>query len=203
MYTYPGKLVIKTLHGRNGDFNVGHLSIAIGNFVVKDTALEQYDPGEYEGEFVIGWVYPSAYISNGRSVTEVRASLNAMTISGIDDLSNEEAEKLTPQEVDPIESEPKQVPPAAPSKEEPPKADPQEDRAPSSMESEAPAEAANATEVCDERDKKLFSTLWPLGDVVQLDPTVDRQLFRDQRDRLKSLGYKFNGMSQDWHLQGQ
>ena len=35
---------------------------------------------------------------------------------------------------------------------------------------------------------------------VKLDPTVDRSLFREQRDKLKSLGYEFQAMSQTWLL---
>jgi hypothetical protein len=42
--------------------------------------------------------------------------------------------------------------------------------------------------------------LWPLGDVVKLDATVDRRVLRQQRDRLGDLGYEFAPLSQDWHL---
>ncbi len=41
-------------------------------------------------------------------------------------------------------------------------------------------------------DKKLFGDLWPLGDKVKLDSTVDRDLLRQQVIRLKEdLGYEF------------
>ena len=33
---------------------------------------------------------------------------------------------------------------------------------------------------------------------VKLDPTVDRAVFRNQRDRLKELGYLFDAKSQGW-----
>src|SRR3546814_7532050 len=33
MITIPGQLAIKTIHGRNGDFNVGRLATSIGEFV--------------------------------------------------------------------------------------------------------------------------------------------------------------------------
>jgi hypothetical protein len=46
----------------------------------------------------------------------------------------------------------------------------------------------------------LFSALWPLGEIVKLDATVDRRVLRQQRDRLGALGYKFAPLSQDWHL---
>ena len=32
MITIPGQLAIKTIHGRNGDFNVGRLATSIGEF---------------------------------------------------------------------------------------------------------------------------------------------------------------------------
>jgi hypothetical protein len=33
---------------------------------------------------------------------------------------------------------------------------------------------------------------------IKLDPTVDRGLFREQRDRLKELGYRFDAKAQAW-----
>ena len=48
-------------------------------------------------------------------------------------------------------------------------------------------------------DAALFGTLWPLGDVVKLDATVDRRTLREQRDRLGALGYEFEPLSQQWH----
>jgi hypothetical protein len=40
------------------------------------------------------------------------------------------------------------------------------------------------------------------GEAVKMDPTVDRELFRQQRDRLKALGFAFNAMSQTWAPKG-
>ncbi len=42
MISIPGQLAIKTIHGRNGDFNVGRLATSIGEFVVKNAELDQY-----------------------------------------------------------------------------------------------------------------------------------------------------------------
>ena len=53
MITIPGQLAIKTIHGKNGDFNVGRLATSIGEFVIKNAELDQYDEGKYEGDFVI------------------------------------------------------------------------------------------------------------------------------------------------------
>ena len=49
-------------------------------------------------------------------------------------------------------------------------------------------------------DAALFGALWPLGETVKLDATVDRRVLRQQRDRLGVLGYSFAPLSQDWHL---
>ena len=53
------------------------------------------------------------------------------------------------------------------------------------------------TEVPDE-DATLFGDLWPLGDVVQIDPTVERPLLRRQASRLKELGYRFQPLGRVW-----
>jgi hypothetical protein len=47
-------------------------------------------------------------------------------------------------------------------------------------------------------DTELFGLLWPLADALKLDPTVDRNIFRKQRDRLKAIGYRFEPMGQQW-----
>jgi hypothetical protein len=202
MITLPGQLAIKTIHGRNGDFNVGRLSTSIGEFVVKNAELDQYDEGKYEGDFVIAEIRPSSYNANGRMVIEIRALLGGMTLSNIDALSCDEATRLTPQEVDPIDEEtqaPIAVPARVPAKARKAKAtsDPLVDTTPFGVETPATA-AAKAVEA--EDDVVLFGTLWPLGEIVKLDATVERRVLREQRDRLGKLGYEFAPLSQDWHL---
>ena len=81
MITIPGQLAIKTIHGRNGDFNVGRLATSIGEFVVKNAELDQYAEGKYEGDFAIAEIRPSTYTANGRMVIEIRALLGGMTLS--------------------------------------------------------------------------------------------------------------------------
>ena len=105
MITIPGQLAIKTIHGRNGDFNVGRLATSIGEFVVKNAELDQYAEGKYEGDFAIAEIRPSTYTANGRMVIEIRALLGGMTLSNIDALSRDDARRLSPQEVDPIDEE--------------------------------------------------------------------------------------------------
>lgn len=49
-----------------------------------------------------------------------------------------------------------------------------------------------------ENDSELFEYLWPLGDSVKLDFTIDRDTLRKQTARLRELGYSFNKDQQVW-----
>jgi len=203
MITIPGHLAIKTIHGRNGDFNVGRLTTSIGEFVAKNAELDQYREGKYEGDFSIVEIRPSMYTTGGRMVIEMRAVLGGMTLSNIDPLTKDEAHRLSPQEVDPVDEEtPKPQPvvePAPPVTEPlPAAADPLVDTTP--FGADALPKSAAETEQEQQADVALFSTLWPLGETVKLDATVGRLVLRQQRDRLGALGYKFEPRSQDWHL---
>ena len=200
MITLAGQLAIKTIHGRNGDFNVGHLSTSIGEFVTKNAELDQYREGKYEGDFNIVEIRPSMYTTGGRMVIEMRAVLEGMTLSNIDALTRDEARRLSPQEVDPIDEEaPKPVSSASatPTVEPPPVTEPPNHEA---SVVEAPASSSTAQPEATAEDANLFGAVWPLGSVVKLDPTVDRRLFRQQRNRLDALGYRFDYTSQNWCL---
>ena len=200
MITIPGQLAIKTIHGRNGDFNVGRLATSIGEFVVKNAELDQYAEGKYEGDFAIAEIRPSTYNANGRMVIEIRALLGGMTLSNIDALSRDEARRLSPQEVDPVDEEaqaPAPVAPKALARAKPRNTrDPLVDTTPFGSE---PA-VASAEASAESDDAALFGALWPLGEIVKLDATVDRRVLRQQRDRLGVLGYEFAPLSQVWHL---
>ena len=197
MITIPGQLAIKTIHGRNGDFNVGRLATSIGEFVVKNAELDQYREGKYDGDFVIVEIRPSTYNANGRMVIEIRALLGGMTLSNIDALSRDEARRLSPQEIDPIDEEAQAPMPKASTKAKPrQKHDPLIDTTPFGSE---PA-AASPDVSAEADDAALFGALWPLNEVVKLDATVDRRVLRMQCDRLGVLGYEFAPLSQDWHL---
>ena len=200
MITLSGQLAIKTIHGRNGDFNVGRLSTSIGEFVIKNAELDQYDEGKYDGDFVITEIRPSTYNTSGRMVIEIRAHLGGMTLSNIDRLSKDEAQRLSPQEVDPIDEE-TQAPAAAARPPARTKArstrDPLVDTTPFGSE---PAAASSSNASAEEDYAALFGMLWPLSETVKLDATVDRRVLRQQRDRLDAMGYRFEPLSQDWHL---
>jgi hypothetical protein len=199
MITLPGQLAIKTIHGRNGAFNVGRLATSIGEFVIKNAELDQYREGKYEGDFVITEIRPSTYNTSGRMIIEIRAHLGGMTLSNIDPLSRDEANRLSPQEVDPIDEDTQAPVPTAPAPVEANttgSSNPLVDNTP--FGTNVPAKPASKSVVEDD-DAKLFGVLWPLGDTVKLDATVDRRVLRQQRDRLGGLGYEFAPLSQDWH----
>jgi len=199
----PGQLAIKTIHGRNGDFNVGRLTTPIGEFVTKNAELEQYKEGKYDGDFNIVNIRPSMYVSGGRMVIEMRATLGGMTLSSIESLTKDEAHRLSPQEVDPIDEEAQPSAAVAtaelPAEQLPtePPADPLIDTTPFSIETFSHAEPA-ANDGAD-ADAKLFGPLWPLGDLVKLDATVDRRVLRQQRARLNELGYEINFKDQTFY----
>jgi hypothetical protein len=162
MITLSGQLAIKTIHGRNGDFNVGRLATSIGEFVIKNAELDQYDEGKYDGDFIITEIKPSTYTSSGRMVIEIRAHLGGMTLSSIDDLPSDEAQKLTPQEVDPVD----------------------EETAPPVPKAKAPARKKRSP-----RDPLVDTT--PFG-------SAPAPLPPDAED--ENLFYRFEPLSQDWHL---
>ncbi|MAC34764.1 DUF3275 family protein [Parahaliea mediterranea] len=196
MITLSGQLAIRTIHGRNGDFNVGRLATSIGEFVIKNAELDQYREGKYDGEFVITEIRPSTYNTSGRMVIEIRAHLGGMTLSSIDPLSSDDAKRLSPQEVDPIDEEAQAPVPAATDS-----PDAEEDSQASNplIDTTPFGNAVPDTAATENADVALFGALWPLGNVVKLDATVDRRLLRQQRDRLGAMGYEFAPLSQDWH----
>lgn len=191
MIKLSGVLFIRSIQGRNGPFSVGRLVTDIGEFAIKDALLDQYDEGRYEGEFGISRIYPSSYLAANRMVIEVRATLETMALAAIDDLPADAGAPLP--EPDPMETEPAPPPQPVP----PPPAIP-----PGMPEGGAADEGGahpGATDALpDNGDEPLFGVLWPLGATVKLDTTVDRGLFRRQKDRLKALGYRFNAVGQTW-----
>src|SRR3546814_7558365 len=119
-------------------------------------------------------------------VIEIRAHLGGMTLSNIDALSRDEARRLSPQEVDPIDEEAQAPAPASPPAK--PKAKPRSPRDPlvdtTPFGSEpAPVSAAASAEA---DEPALFGPLWPLGGTVKFDATGDRRVLDRKSTRLNS-----------------
>lgn len=174
-----GVLTIRTINGSNGPFNVGRLITDLGEFSVKDTLLEQYEEGRYEGNFNITQIFPASYFAGGLFVVEVRATLKSLSLDGVDDLKPEDTAVAA--EPDPADDRPAPV-----------------QAAPEKPEEQAEVQADTNVASAEDNDESLFGTLWPLGTQVKLDPTVDRLKFRLQRNRLKDLGYIFDPREQIW-----
>lgn len=198
MIILPGHLAIRTISGRNGDFNVGRLSTSIGEFVIKDALLDQYNEGKYRGDFAITEIRPSYYTNGGRLVVEIRAKLDSMTLDAVDNLTTEEADRLSNTETDPIDEE--ATFPASPSPRRPAKTRSSQattdDEAPFGMVKTNPTVSTSS----EDGDAELFGTTWPLTSSVRLDTTVDRQQLRLQCARLGELGYVHDFKQQIWNL---
>ncbi|MBS0292894.1 DUF3275 family protein [Luteimonas huabeiensis] len=209
----PGQLTLRTIRGKNGPFTVGRLATHLGTFEVKDPELEQYPEGKYDGEFIIRYIFPKSYPVGGGMRFEIRASLDGMTLYGIDKLSRDEARSFATQDVDPLDEELGTQPAATPAKpaktSRPAKpapvqasADPLVDTTPFGVDAPPPAAAA-ASGGTEDGDAVLFSLLWPLGETVRLDSTIDRRTLRAQVARLRELGYEMNPKTQEWSREAE
>lgn len=209
--TVSGQLAIKSAHGRYGQYNVGRLTTPLGEFIVKDAQLDLYEQGKYDGDFVIDRIH--LWVSNfgSRMLTEIRAIVSKMTLSSSDSLTQDEAQRLTPHEIDPVEeqsatspSSPTQAPPptvlTAPTTSKVSKLNPLKDPTPFGQTPAASAEAAQSPETPADVDQQLFGPLYPLAEVIRLDATVDRRLLRQQKARLGELGYKIDPLTQTFSL---
>ena len=195
MIRITGTLAVKTIKGSRGLFAVGELQTEVGTFKVKDQILDQYEPGRYEGEFLVSRIYPSSYIVGGRAVIEVRAEIQSVFLNTHDDTPVPEVPVIEPDPLDELSS-----PPTLSSAE---KSQPELPKSIAHLsDAELLAELSPSDADVDAKlfGAELFAIVQARG-VVKLDPTVDRANFRLQRDRLKALGYRFDAAGQDWILQ--
>jgi hypothetical protein len=177
MISVPGKINIRTIPGRFGSFNVGTLECSIGSFTVKDSSIEEFEEGVYEGDFVIEKIKPNSYFSAGRMVVEIRATLSAIMIGRHTQPSPAQQESL---EQDPLLEDAEGNPNHTPHIE-------------SQGSLEVPSDEAGEVDLAG-----LFGPLWPLGSHVKLDPTINRAVFRQQKEYLKQSGYTFEASTQSW-----
>jgi len=209
MITLSGQLAIRSVIGRNGAFNVAKLATRIGEFSIKDAVLDQYEEGKYQGDFVISQIKPSYYTTrSGTLIVETRAYLESMTLDERDSLSTEEAAAVTPSVQDPAEEEAAKPKPPAVKPVQTTAADVLDDDLPFGMTAEelaqqsiaakAKSSADKPKETAENTDAALFGLLWPLGERVKLDATVDRLTQRQQIERLKALGFVLDFKQQLW-----
>lgn len=183
MISLSGTLDVRTIKGSNGPFQVGELTTSVGEFKVKDKVLEQFEPGAYTGTFLIDKIYPHSYVWYGKVTVEIRARLADVQ------LDNDEPFSETGQ---------------VPASTEPDPAD--EERVPDTVAKPRADEAAVTAQAGSESGELYLPDLFGTeladaivaGDPVKLDPTVDRGVFRQQRDQLRAFGYAFQASTQTW-----
>ncbi|MDQ6211500.1 DUF3275 family protein [Achromobacter xylosoxidans] len=204
MIKISGTLEVKTIRGGNGDFNVGELQTAIGEFKIKDKILEQFQSGTYPGEFLISKIYPHSYTWYGKITIEIRAALAEVMLESDEP---DDAEMPTQaSEPDPADEERTSPPVTAQSEADTMPAPVSVSLpAPATVEASAPDDpVASIGDIEDSELQEIFgaelSELIRARQPVKLDPSVDRALFRSQRDWLgKRLDYSFRAASQTWH----
>ena len=200
MQILDGTLAVEVIKGSRGDFCVGTLLTSIGEFKVKDAALEQFDRGSYTGRFTIEKIYIESTRWRGGWFTNLMAKI---AIDGYQ--INDEDESPAPAPSAQAEPDPIDDAAAQPSQANAP-VEPAERSAEPESVSSLPASIPDKT--AQDPDEKLFGIeLYPLfkqrAASIALDNTIDREQFRMQRDRLKENGYRFDPRNQQWHLGGK
>ncbi len=183
MISLSGTLDVRTIKGSNGPFQVGELTTSVGEFKVKDKVLEQFEPGAYTGTFLIDKIYPHSYVWYGKVTVEIRARLADVQLDN-DEPFSETGREPASTEPDPVDEERTPGATAAPHADE------------------IPASAPAGDESGELYLPDLFGTELAdaivAGEPVKLDPTVERGVFRQQRDQLRAFGYAFQASSQTW-----
>jgi len=195
MITINGVLTVKQISGANGKFCTGDLNTSIGEFKVKESILDQFEEGRYEGEFVIERFYLTSYVWRGKSTTDIRAKVTDIRL----DTAEEGEVDNTMTEPDPVTE-----------------FDAPQTSAEGAVAVSVLADAVRSVDFsqssndANENWKMVqVASLLPifgqeLTDLIlefksiKLDPAVDRALFRQQRDILKDRGYQFDAMTQAW-----
>mgnify|MGYP001741097118 CR=1 FL=1 len=71
----PGTLTVQIIQGRRGPFKTAKLATSIGTFDVKNPVLKQFEPGEYQGNFIIEQLKVKAYEWGGGATSYLDAAL--------------------------------------------------------------------------------------------------------------------------------
>ncbi len=190
MRIFQGTLSVKAINGKRGVFNVGKLLTDIGEFSVKDKALEQFDAGVYEGEFLVDLIEPQTTRWKGNFFFEIVARI-ADGGYHINQEGTGTVDNSTQSEPDPMDDE-RSAKPAEPS------AAQAKLVSPSSFKTKPDNLAVSLAMDMEVFDAEILAAI-EVFEVVKLDASVDRELFRKQRDALKALGYRFNAKEQNWY----
>lgn len=202
MQVLDGTLVVEAVNGQYGSFNVGILKTSIGEFKIKDAALDQFKAGVFEGRFTIDKIYVESKPWRNGIFT------NLMVKIAVDGYQIAE-ENDGPAEAPSAQAEPDaiDVPVASdkPISTEPAISESAQDEKSSRPEPEAAnSENLDKEEAADPDEElfgvELYSKFSDRVPVIELDTTVDRVKFRMQIGRLKDVGYSFDSLNQVWRL---
>lgn len=191
--TLTGVLSIKSVQGSRGAFSVGDLSTEVGNFRIKDALLDEFEAGQYHGRFVIGHIYPSSYTWRGKVSVEIRAKLLEVLLDEAPAPMPAASTANFEHEPDPLDEAP-QVSSSDATASQPPAVDAPTlpDVAPDPGPDEVPA--GDSDGLFDDALQAIIDA----GGPVKLDPTINREVFRKQRDALKASGFRFDAAAQHW-----
>lgn len=173
MVTVVGRMVVNTIRGKHGNFNVANLFSQLGDFVVRYEGLDEYEAGTYQGEFILKKTELRTRDFGVGKIIEPIAFLEGVNLYDADEGVTDDIPEAIP---DPLDEEER---PAAKEKRK------------------TQSKSTEATDLNDKALEQLFGT-WPLSDEVKLDPTVGRSTLRQQTAYLKSVGYKYNPKQQVW-----
>lgn len=196
-----GTLVVEEITGRRGPFCVGMLHTSIGEFKVTDKELDQFVPGRYQGEFLIEELRTKTVPWRKGTFTYIQAQIAEGGFL-IDAEEQGDAQGGVPQaEPDPLDADD----PAGSHVEATGAREHRQGAADATTDSRTRSRSIDRT-VDTPNDEAIFGIeLYPLfsqrSSPIELDATVDRVLFRQQRERLKAVGYRFVSTNQHWVLQ--
>jgi hypothetical protein len=203
-----GTLSIRSHTGRHGPFKVGILNVGFAHYIVKDPSIEEIDVGSHTGQFEIANTFLKPYPYPGRLIIENRAIVSHFVLdeesdTGSDAVAAAQAVRVEVADVDPADEDTTAPPPPVVTIEEPSISAPAESSA-APLEPAASADQASVLTPTDEelaRMKEqsyatLFGPLWPFGDTVKLDTTIDRLRLRQQIKAMNELGYAFQKVGQ-------
>ena len=200
-----GTLSIRSHTGRHGPFKVGVLNVGFAHYIVKDPSIEEIDVGSHTGQFEIATTFLKPYPYPGRLILENRAIVSHFVLdedTATDGATVSQAARVEIADVDPADED--ATPPPAPVVTV---------EVPVAAASESPAASIESTPSTDQgavalptdeelvRMKEqayetLFGPLWPFGDTVKLDTTIDRLRLRQQIKAMDDLGYTFQKVGQ-------
>ena len=200
----------------------GVLRCELGIFSVCDERLDALISGEYEGFFEVESIQPQVLPSQESTVQlGIVATLKRFSLAVIDQRRKSAAKKRSPSSVTPPQLslfEDEEV--FSESSTKPGEMESNDELVTASQEADLNRvelvnpisidEQSESAEVLNDQftaetlpeitaaDKALFGERFELSATIKWDATESREQLRQQRDRLKQLGYRFNAKEQVW-----